>query len=128
MHKKSADSRPVNLDLFSLKLPITAISSILHRVSGFALFLAIPFVLYVWQISLQGQNDFLSLQKCLSSWQCKILVWLIISALIYHVVAGIRHLLMDMHIGDTKQGGRTGAYSVFVVSIILSLVLGVSIW
>lgn len=128
MPKKRLDSRPVNLQLWTLRLPVTAISSILHRLSGFGLFLFIPLMLWGLQYSLASSDNFLSLGRLFSSFPMKVLLWLAGSALIYHIIAGVRHLLMDIHIGDSKQGGTIGAYLVLSLSVLLSIGFGVCLW
>ena len=128
MAKNNRDNRPVNLDLFTIKFPITAIVSILHSMSGFALYLILPLVLFIWQASLTSAGDFADITIFLTSWYIKLLSWLVLSGLVYHIIAGLRHLLMDIHIGDSKQGGRVGAYTVITFSIIVSIVLGIFIW
>jgi len=122
------NKRPVNLALWTIRFPIPAIISILHRLSGFLLFLLIPFTIYVWQYSLISADNFDNVKTNFQSLSVKFLVWLFISALIYHLIAGIRHLLMDMHIGDSKVAGRVSSYIVLALSIILALGLGVYIW
>lgn len=107
---------------------MTAIISILHRASGFALYLILPLLLMTWQSSLTSAKDFADTQMFLTGWYVKLFGWLVLSGLVYHMMAGLRHLLMDAHIGDTKQGGRVGAYTVIVLTIIISIALGVLIW
>ena len=58
----------------------------------------------------------------------KFLVWGVLSALIYHFVAGVKHLLMDVDIGDGKESGRIGAVLTIVISVVLILGAGVWIW
>lgn len=128
MPKKRLDSRPVNLQLWTLRFPVTAISSILHRLSGFGLFLFIPLMLWGLQYSLSSSSNFSALSQLFSSFSMKAVLWLVVSALLYHIIAGIRHLFMDIHIGDSKQGGTIGAYIVLSLSILLSLVFGVYLW
>ena len=121
--------RPVNLDLTKFKFPIMAIISILHRVSGVILFLALPFFLYQLQASLNSTADFTSLQggHLLSSlstcaW------WLVLVALSFHIIAGIRHLLMDFGVGEQVRSGRIGAIVVLVVFVMVAIWLGVWLW
>lgn len=120
--------RPVNLKLTSIHFPITAIVSIFHRLSGVFLFLCIPLLLWFFQGSLHSEMYFNMIQCHLSLLFWKVIVWLFFSALIYHVIAGVRHLLMDMHIGDGLCGGRLGAWIVFFVSAILILTLAGFMW
>lgn len=123
-----SDNRPVNLALWTIKFPITAIVSILHRITGLILFIFIPLLLGVWQYSLSNSTNFSVLKENLNIWYIKLSVWLIIYALIYHLIAGLRHLLMDMHIGDSKIAGRLSGYLVFGVTFILAILLGIYLW
>lgn len=122
------DNRPVNLDLTTIKFPVTALASIAHRISGVVLFLALPLLLWMLDRSLASPQAFADVQELLSSVLAKLVLWGILAALIYHLVAGIRHLFMDMGIGETLEGGRRGAFTVFAVSIILILLAGVWVW
>lgn len=87
--------RPVNLDLRTIKLPVTAYTSILHRISGVILFLGLVVLLYGLDMSLASEESFEELKACLASPLAKLVIWGLLSALLYHLVAGIRHLFMD---------------------------------
>ncbi len=120
--------RPVNLDLGKFHFPLPAITSILHRASGVLLFVAVGFLLYGLHLSLSGEEGFAAVQGLMQSFLAKLIVWGILSSLLYHLVAGVRHLLMDLGIGETLEGGRTGSKLVIVISIILILLAGVWVW
>jgi len=120
-------NRPVNLNLAAFSFPVTSISSILHRISGVLLFLSIPFCLWALQASMTP-NGFAELQGVMSGVIAKLVTWLILSMLAYHIIAGIRHLLMDAGMGETLQAGRAGAYAVMVLGVIAAVILGVCIW
>jgi succinate dehydrogenase / fumarate reductase, cytochrome b subunit len=120
--------RPVNLDLVSIRFPITAIVSILHRLSGIFLFFAIPFLLYFLHTSLHSQAGFDQVSAYTQVFWVKFITFIILSGLIYHLFAGIRHLIMDCGIGETRQGGKIGAYILLIVSIISILATGVWLW
>lgn len=120
--------RPVNLDLGAFRWPITAIASILHRVSGVALFVGVGFLIWSLGASLESQESFDSLKECLSGVVPKLILWAILAGLIYHSVAGIKHLLMDIGVGETLEGGRRGAQLVLVVSAVLIVLAGVWVW
>jgi succinate dehydrogenase / fumarate reductase cytochrome b subunit len=119
----SFDKRPVNLQLWTIKFPVTAIASILHRMSGVFLFLAIPLVLWLWQVSLSDIQCFTTIKAWFNCFIVKLFVWAFFTALALHLVAGIRHLLMDCHIGDSKQSGRIGASSVLIITAIFAILL-----
>ncbi len=120
--------RPVNLDLTTIQFPVPAIASILHRISGVILFFCIPLLLWALQSSLDSLDSFNALYACVMSGVGKFVLWAILTALLYHLLAGIRHLLMDTGIGETLKSGRLGAKLVIGVSIFLSLSIGVWLW
>jgi succinate dehydrogenase / fumarate reductase, cytochrome b subunit len=122
------DKRPVYLDVTKYKFPNTAIVSILHRVSGVVLFLYIPFLIWALDMSLSSGEKFQQLVYSFDSPVVKGFLWILLAALIFHFVAGIRHLLMDMGIGETHKGGRMGATLVFIISILLILAAGLWLW
>ena len=120
--------RPVNLDLRTIKLPVTAYTSILHRISGVILFVGIAVLLYGLDKSLASEEGFAEVKECLTSPLAKFVTWGLLSALLYHLVAGVRHLIMDMGIGETLEGGKLGSKIVLVVSAVVIVLVGVWIW
>lgn len=122
------DKRPVNLDIATIDLPITAYASILHRASGVALFFGVVVLFWLLGESLSGPEGFDKAVACLNSFFGKLVVWAVVSALIYHAAAGVKHLVMDAGIGETMEGGVAGAKIVFVVSVVLIIVAGMWIW
>ena len=120
--------RPVNLDLGTFKYPITAVTSILHRISGLILFPCVFLLLYALGKSLSSEEGFNEMKAMLSTPFAKIVVWVVVSALAYHLVAGVRHLIMDMGVGETLEGGKRGSMIVLVISIVLIAVAGVWLW
>jgi succinate dehydrogenase / fumarate reductase cytochrome b subunit len=122
------DNRPVNLDLSQFSFPLPAITSVIHRATGLILFVGVAFVLWAFQESLSGEESFNAMKSVMQGFLAKLILWGIISALLYHLVAGTKHLLMDIGIGETLEGGKLGAKITLVVSIVLILITGVWIW
>ena len=120
--------RPVNLDLGTIALPVTAKASILHRVSGVFLVAAVAVLLYVLDLSLSGEAGFARSVELLGSPMARLVIWAVLAGLIYHAVAGVKHLLMDLGVGETLEGGQTGARITFVVAGILIALAGVWVW
>jgi len=120
--------RPVNLDLATLKYPPMAIVSILHRLSGIALFLLLPLILYYLSLSLHNEQSYIDLQQLFTQPLHKLLLWIFGAALIYHMLAGIRHLIMDLGYGEGLESGRRSAIFVIAVAAILTILLGIWIW
>ena len=128
MNKAVNSQRPVNLDLRTIKLPVTAYTSILHRISGVILFFGLVVMLYALDLSLSGEEGFATVKQTLTSPFAKLLIWGLLSALLYHLVAGIRHLIMDLGIGETLQGGKLGSKIVLAISVVLIVLAGVWVW
>ena len=122
------DTRPVNLDIGTMRLPITAWASITHRATGVALFVGVAVLLWMLDASLASPEGFASLKESLDSFLAKLIVWGVVSVLIYHSLAGIKHLVMDFGVGETMEGGVTGARIVIALSIVLILIAGAWIW
>ncbi|MFC6477995.1 succinate dehydrogenase, cytochrome b556 subunit [Pseudomonas asuensis] len=120
--------RPVNLDLRTIKLPITAYTSILHRISGVILFIGLAALLYGLDLSLSSEDGFARVKAFLAYPLVKLVIWAVLSALLYHLVAGVRHLIMDMGVGETLQGGKLGSQIVLIVSAVLIVLVGVWVW
>lgn len=122
------NQRPVNLDISTIKLPITAIVSILHRVSGVFLFAGVAVLLWLLDGSLASEEQFLALQETLTQPVWQIVVWAVVAALAYHMVMGVRHLIMDCGIGESLKGGRLGAKLALALAVVLIVLAGVWIW
>jgi len=122
------DKRPVNLDLTTIKFPISAIASITHRVSGVVLYAGVAVLLWALQASLESEESFAALKELITHPVCQFILWGTLAALAYHLVAGIRHLFMDAGIGESLKGGQLGAQIVFVLAAILIVLAGVWVW
>lgn len=120
--------RPVNLDIGTISLPITAYASLLHRISGVALFFGVGILMWLLDWSLTDEESFNAVRNLFDSALCKLIVWGVLAFLIYHTAAGVRHLVMDVGIGESMEGGRRSARIVFVVTIVLVVLVGACIW
>ncbi len=120
--------RPVNLDTGTIQLPVTAYVSILHRVSGVVLFGVVGLFLWILDLSLSSEESFNSIKELMNSLTVQIIIWLSLAALIYHLVAGLRHLVMDYGYGETLSGGILGAKLVLLLSAVLMLMAGFWLW
>ena len=121
-------NRPKNLDLTTIELPLPAKASILHRISGFALFFAVAFMLTALNASLESAESFAELKSTFDNGLAKLIIWLILSAVGYHLIAGIKHLVMDAGIGESKEGGKVGAIITLVGGAIVIALAGVWVW
>jgi succinate dehydrogenase / fumarate reductase cytochrome b subunit len=120
--------RPVNLDLGTISLPVTAKASILHRISGIFLVAAVAVLLYLLDLSLGSETSFDRATEILGSGVARLVIWVVLAGLIYHAVAGVRHLIMDLGVGETLEGGLRGARAVFAVSAVLIIAAGFWVW
>ena len=119
--------RPKNLNLFTIRFPLPAIVSILHRISGFILFLLIPAMLWglSYSFTSSGYDD---LQQWLGNIYFKLFLLALLVPFCFHLVAGIRHLLSDIQLGVSLKGGKRSAQLTFVFFIIVVVLLGIWIW
>lgn len=101
--------RPVNLDLSTFKFPVTSYASILHRASGFVVFLAIPIFLAALGLSLESSQGYAKMASWGDSFFCRLILGGMAGALFYHLVAGLRHLAMDMGFWETLESGQKSA-------------------
>ncbi|HEY9051057.1 MAG TPA: succinate dehydrogenase, cytochrome b556 subunit [Gammaproteobacteria bacterium] len=119
----ASDSRPFYLNLIKIYLPIQGVVSIMQRITGVLLFIAIPFSVYLLDLSLQGEAGFAQAQEILSSIIIRIGILILLWSLLHHFYAGIRYLLIDFDIGVDKQGSRITAWGVLALEIITLAVI-----
>jgi succinate dehydrogenase / fumarate reductase cytochrome b subunit len=120
--------RPINLSLLAFKFPLPALASIAHRITGVLLFVGIAFLLYLLDVSLASEQGLEHARTMLDLPLPKLILLAVVATLIYHLVAGIKHLLLDFHVGDTLEGGRFAAQATIVVSAVLIVLAGVWLW
>jgi succinate dehydrogenase / fumarate reductase cytochrome b subunit len=114
--------------MLSIRQPITAWASITHRATGVFLFAGIALLLWALDASLASPESFASLQESVNNPFLTVIIWAVMAALIYHSLAGIKHLIMDMGIGETMAGGILGVRIVVALSVVLILLAGIWIW
>ena len=114
-------ARPVYINLLQIKLPISAISSITHRLAGiYIFFVTLPLSLFLLYFSTKSYNDFMFISALLKD-SILFATFVAFSFLIfaYHILTGVRHLLQDMHIGESLEASRASSYIVFFLWYIL---------
>ena len=114
--------------ILAYRLPLAGIISILHRVSGAILFLLLPFVLYLLDMSLTSERSFEIFKAITSHWAAKLVILALAWAWLHHFCAGVRHLFMDVHIGLEKDAARQSAVAVFAVSLTLLLLVALKLF
>ena len=121
--------RPVYLNLVKIRLPLPGIVSILHRISGLALFLFLPLLLALLQMSLGTQGAYTDFMNIVASPLVKLVLFGLAWSFLHHLCAGIRYLVMDVsHDAAALARGRQSSVVVLVVSLVLTLIVGVRLW
>ena len=120
----SMKQRPKFLTLTEIRMPVAAIVSILHRVSGAGLFLFLPWLIYLLDLSLRSPQEFEHFHAYVAHPLVKLILFGLVWAYLHHFCAGVRFLLLDLHIGIDKKPSKTSAVAVLVVSLGLTLLVG----
>jgi len=120
--------RPVNLDLSTIKMHPAANASILHRVSGVIMVFAIGILLFTLSTSLSSAEGFAQIQDYLDGFFFSFIIFGCLSALTFHLLAGVRHLLMDLGYFEELASGNATAKLIMVIWLAVSAVIGVWLW
>jgi succinate dehydrogenase / fumarate reductase cytochrome b subunit len=128
MHKRKPNNRPKNLNLLTIRLPINALVSILHRVTGCVLFLILPLLLLTLQWSLSSEQSFATVKNILNSPFIKLVFFGFAWAFFHHFFAGLRHLAMDVHWMTTLMKARLTSKIVLVLGILTTLLVAIKLW
>jgi succinate dehydrogenase / fumarate reductase cytochrome b subunit len=131
--KKRPEFRNINAlkDLPTYRLPVAGIVSILHRISGFLMFLLMPLIIWMFDNSISSEFSFATFSAAFKvgvgavpGWFMKLVALALIWAYLHHFIAGLRHLYMDICHAVTKEFGKSSAIATLVLSIGLTAVLG----
>ncbi|MEO8305417.1 MAG: succinate dehydrogenase, cytochrome b556 subunit [Betaproteobacteria bacterium] len=109
------------LNLAQIQMPVGALTSIAHRVTGILLAIGIPFTIYILDLSLQSQQSYASLIHLLDGWAYKAMAVVFVWVLAHHLLAGTRHLLMDVDVGSLLPTARRSAWVVNVGGVVVAL-------
>lgn len=120
--------RPVYLSLTRFSFPLPAIGSITHRFTGVVLFFGVGFLLYLLDESLASPQGLENARTLLAAPIAKIALLVVLATLAYHLVAGIKHLLLDFDIGDSLEGARLSTQITFAASAVLIVLAGAWLW
>ena len=121
--------RPVYLNLFAIRMPLPAVVSILHRASGALMFaVGIPLVLCTLQRALASPESWAEMRQVFQSPLAKVITVVLAWAFIHHLFAGIRHVLMDVHVGVDLASARRSAAAALVLAIVVTLAIAVRLW
>lgn len=134
---KRREFRNINAfkDLPTYRLPLAGLVSILHRVSGALMFLLLPFTIWMFDASVSSEISFSRFTRAFSeglgpvpAWVIKLVVLALLWAYLHHLIAGLRHLWMDVNHAVSKEFGRQSAAVTLVLSLSLTLVLGAKLF
>ncbi len=114
-------ARPVYLDLLRIRLPLTGWVSILHRVSGALLFLAVPLGVWALSVSLSGEVAFRRMADWAAHPLSKLLLLLGVWAFTHHLFAGLRHLALDAHLGVGLKRAQQSSLAVMLAAGLMTL-------
>jgi len=127
--KKRPEFKNIHVtQVLGYRLPAGAVASILHRISGALMFLALPFLLWLFDLSLTSEISYGRLAAVFSGWLVKLALLALSWALLHHLVTGIRHLLLDLHIGIEKEAAARSAVLVYLISLPLTLAAGLKLF
>lgn len=107
--------------LVAYRLPPAGIVSILHRVSGAWLFLTLPLLLWLFELSVTSELTFIRLGEVASSWWVKLILLVLVWGFWHHLAAGVRYVLLDLHLGIDKVSSNLSARIVLGVGVALTL-------
>ena len=121
--------RPVNINpLTDYGWPFTALVSIINRVLGMVLFVGIALALYLLDMGLSSEEGFAEAALLMQHTVVKSFIMFLIFSLTYHLIAGIKHLLLDFHIGDSFRAAQIGSGIVVTSSILITGIIGMNLW
>lgn len=121
-------NRPVNIQLTTVKFPITATASILHRISGIITFVLLALFLMLLNCSLKSEVHFNQIATYFDLFIFEFVMWAALTALAYHVVFGLRHMIQDLGFWEEMDSASISAKVGFVITIILSILAGCLLW
>ncbi len=116
------------LQIIRYRLPAAGMVSIFHRISGALMFLLLPFILFLFDQSITSEYSFAHLKYVASHWLVKLVILAISWAYLHHFCGGIRHLIMDLHIGLSKEEAARSAKAVFAISLPLTLLVALKLF
>lgn len=115
-------------ELSNYRMPLASIVSILHRISGFLMFLALPVVLYMLQMSLLSEDTFRYFAGIASHPLAKLVMLGLAWSYFQHFCAGVRHLFMDLHLGLDKDSARQSSVAVLATSLFLTFLTALKLF
>jgi succinate dehydrogenase / fumarate reductase, cytochrome b subunit len=124
----SEKRRPVFFNLMQIQMPVGALTSITHRVTGVFLAISVPFGIYLLDLSLQDPQSYAQVISLFDEWTFRAAAIVFVWVLTHHLLAGIRHLLSDIDIGSQLPAARRSAWAVNLGGIAVALLALGALW
>jgi succinate dehydrogenase / fumarate reductase, cytochrome b subunit len=124
----SEKRRPVFFNLMQIQMPVGALTSITHRVTGIFLAISVPFGIYLLDLSLQGPQSYAQVTSLFDKWIFRAAAIVFVWVLTHHLLAGVRHLLSDIDIGSQLPAARRSAWAVNLGGIAVALLALGALW
>ncbi|MCP5180361.1 MAG: succinate dehydrogenase, cytochrome b556 subunit [Pseudomonadales bacterium] len=122
-------NRPINQGVFTSRLPLAALASITHRITGVLLLAGVGLLIYLADVALSSEAGFADARALIDAGGLvTFLLWATLVAICYHFLAGVKHLLLDFHIGDNVRAAFGMSIAVIVLTAIDAIWLGVWLW
>ena len=123
------DKRPVNLDLSTVKFPITAIASILHRITAVITWVGLGFLLVLLGYATGSEQHFTSTSQVMqSNFLLQFVSWGFLTALAYYCLASAKHIIQDFGFCEDFEGGSLLSWGAIILGVVLAILAGVLIW
>lgn len=123
------DKRPVNLDLSTVSFPITAIASILHRITAVVTWVGLGFLLVLLSYALGSEQEYTSMSQSMqSNFLLQFVAWGFLTAFAYYCLASAKHIIQDFGFFEDFEGGSRLSWGVIIVGVVLGLLAGVFVW
>jgi len=135
--RKRSEFRNINAltDLPSYRLPVAGWVSILHRISGLLMFVLLPFIIWLFDNSITSEFSYAKFTAVFTvgcsfvpGWMMKLVALALIWAYLHHLIAGLRHLYMDVNHAVSKEFGKSSAQATLSLSLVLTVVLGAKLF
>lgn len=127
--KRRPEFRNIHVtQILRYRLPITGIMSILHRLSGAVMFLTLPLIIYIFDLSLTSELSYANLVEFTDSILAKLILCGLAWAFIHHLMGGVRHLINDMHVGITKEASPKMAWGFMAAGLVVSFFFWLNIF
>lgn len=121
-------TRPVFLNLMQISMPVGALTSIGHRISGVVLAVSVPVAVYLLWLSLRDEAGFTTVRLLFGLFAFKAVVVIVVWALAHHMLGGVRHLLSDFDIGSPLRIARRSAWVVNLAGVTVALFAAGVMW